>query len=147
MQSLSAKQAQHPSAPTGAVSAVRAVRSKTGKSFEPVTRGGLAKFDDDIKAFWKAKKGAKNERAWAILLTELEKILSKYGEGAMLDQLRLGTQAGTWNSISCARYEQFSKPRSGPGSQPEHKHPAAREFRNGRFVDEPVTNPILKDLF
>ena len=148
MQSLPAKQAQHRSLPTEAVSAVEALPQKKAKKFEPVTMRGLEKFEEDIKAFWKAKKGAKNERAWSILLTELSKILTKYGEAAMLEQLRLGTQAGTWSSISCSRYEQFSKPRSGPASQPEVRHPASRVFTAAKgFDDGPTTNPILKDMF
>jgi hypothetical protein len=152
-----------PSPPTEVVSAVKAVKSRREK-FEPLLSDPkLEKFKDDIFAFWKAKKGAKNERAWSILLTELGKIQSKYGDAVMLDQLQLGTQAGTWNSISLNRYEQF-KPKSHTAAEPQYKHPAYRDaadvlaesdriaqqnlehLRRKQEESEPATGP-LADLF
>lgn len=132
-----------PSLPTEVVSAVKSRREK----FEPLLSDPkLEKFKDDIFAFWKAKKGAKNERAWSILLIELGKIQSKYGDAVMLDQLQLGTQAGTWNSISLNRYEQF-KPKGYSAAQEQpSNHPASRVFTAADF-DMPNPDNPLKELF
>ena len=135
-----------PSLPTEVVPAVKAVRSRR-ENFEPLLSDPkLEKFKDDILAFWKAKKGAKNERAWSILQTELGKIQSKYGDAVMLDQLQLGTQAGTWNSISLNRYEQF-KPKGYSAAQEQpSNHPASRVFTAADF-DMPNPDNPLKELF
>lgn len=108
-----------------------------------MTRGRLEKFDADIQDFWKSKKGAKNSRAWSLLQTELEKILDKYGETILVEQLHLGTQMGTWRGISLTRYEQF-KPKAA-AKEPEFKHPASKVFTAKDF-DVP-RNASLEDLF
>ena len=135
-----------PSLPTEVVSAVKAVKSKR-ENFEPrLDAPKLEKFKEDILTFWKAKKGAKNERAWSILLTELGKIQSKYGDSILLDQLQLGTQAGTWSSISLNRYEQF-KPKGYSAAQEQpSNHPASRVFTAADF-DMPNPDNPLKELF
>jgi len=106
----------------------------------------LEQHEELIREFWAVKGGSKGDTAWKLLMTELTKLQDKHGDAVVTEQLHLAIN-GKWQGISAARYEQFKAPKGGAPAQPEFKHPAAREFRNGRFVDEPVTNPILKDLF
>ena len=150
-EAVEASRPQHPLAETSTPTTPSVAVVPKAKKFEPVvTRGGLQKFEAEILAFWKVKKGAKNEQAWSMLLTELEKIQAKHGDAVVLEQLQLGVQSGTWSSISLARYEQF-KPKPGRPNEVAEvpKHPASRLFQNGRFVDEdgPTTNPALQGLF
>jgi hypothetical protein len=55
---------------------------------------------------------------------------------------------GKWKGITEANYTRFL-PKGNTPTQPESKHPSAREFRNGRFVDEapPATGAVLDGLF
>ena len=101
-----------------------------------------------IREFWKHKKGSKGQVAWKLLTAELEKIRSAYGLPVVSEQLQLAIN-GKWQGITLRNYENFSAPKGNTPPQPVHKHPAAREFRNGRFVDEdgPTTNPALEGLF
>ena len=101
-----------------------------------------------IEEFWRVKRGSKSHQGWALLMTELTKLQKLYGDEVVAEQLRLAAN-GLWKGVSVRLYEQFKTQWGNTPAQPEHKHPAAREFRNGRFVDEdgPTTNPALEGLF
>lgn len=102
-----------------------------------------------IEEFWRVKKGSKGDTAWKLLQTELGKLQASYGDAVVAEQLKMAIN-GKWAGVSASRYEQFRAPRGGQQQPPEQvKHPASREFRNGRFVDEegPTTNPALAGLF
>lgn len=105
-----------------------------------------------LTEYWRGyKAGRKSKPAAATLVNGLRKIAEKYGQQVALDQLELAC-AYSWENITLANYERFGLPTrkgGGPAVMPEVKHPASREFRNGRFVDEdgPTTNPALAGLF
>jgi hypothetical protein len=101
-----------------------------------------------IEEFWRVKRGSKSEQGWKLLMTELEKLQKLYGDPVVEEQLRLASN-GLWKGISVRLYEQFKAPKGATPAQPEHKHPASREFRGGRFVDEepPATNPVTAGMF
>ena len=104
----------------------------------------LVPFADLIAEFWKGKKGSKGETALNLLITNLSRIHAKYGADVVKEQLQLGISAKTWNSITLTNYERFAL--KGPtAAQPQVKHPAAREFRNGRFLDEPEASGGVLD--
>jgi hypothetical protein len=111
-------------------------------------RPNLEPFADLIQDFWKIKGGSKNDRAWSLLQTELTKLQKAHGDEVTRHQIELAIN-GKWKGITEANFTRFSAPKGNAFAQPEFKHPAAREFRNGRFVDEdgPTTNPVLKELF
>jgi hypothetical protein len=97
-----------------------------------------------LQEFWSVKKGTRSERAWKRLCNKLSNFAPKDREPA----LQAACNAG-WADIyeplpPRARTGQFG----GYGIEPDSKHPASREFRNGRFVDEepPATNPALAGL-
>jgi len=102
----------------------------------------------ELTTFWKEyKAGRKSRAAAALLITGCQNLLDKYGEQVLREQIELAS-ANNWQSITLKGYEQFGLPRR-PGNapaQPEYKHPAARVFQGGRFVDEdgPTTNPVLE---
>jgi hypothetical protein len=126
--------------------------SSSSKIIKPIVSMSLsAELEPEaelIREFWRLKKGSKGETAWKLLTGELLKIRSKHGNTVMREQLELAIN-GKWQGITLRNYENFSAPKGNTPAQPEHKHPAAREFRNGRFVDEdgPTTNPALEGLF
>jgi hypothetical protein len=100
-----------------------------------------------IEEFWRIKKGSKGETAWKLLMTELDKIRTKHGLGVVREQLQLAIN-GKWQGITLKNYEQFSAPKGNAPAQPETRHPASRVFTADRgFDDEPITNPVLKELF
>jgi len=100
-----------------------------------------------IEEFWRIKKGSKGETAWKLLMTELDKIRKKHGLGVVHEQLQLAIN-GKWQGVTLKNYEQFSAPKGNTPAQPETRHPASRVFTADRgFDDEPVTNPILSELF
>ena len=105
----------------------------------------LARHEELVTEFWKVKKGSKGETAWKLLNAELTKLQAKYGDAVVEEQLQLAIN-GKWAGIRLSNYEQFKAPKGNAPAQPEFKHPAARVFRNGRFVDEdgPTTNPVLE---
>jgi hypothetical protein len=105
---------------------------------------GLADLADLLREFWSVKKGTRSERAWNRLCNKLSTFAPKDREPA----LQAACNAG-WADIyepvpPRARTGMFG----GFGTEPEGKHPASREFRNGRFVDEetPVANQVLRGL-
>ena len=94
--------------------------------------------------FGKVKKGDRGEHGAKLAATGLRKIGEKYSWDIAREQLDLAVN-NRWNGISLSNYEKFL-PKAATAAQAEFKHPAAREFRNGRFVDEdgPTTNPALE---
>ena len=104
-----------------------------------------------LTEYWRDyKAGRKSKPAASTLINGLRKIAEKYGQQVALDQLELAC-AYNWENITLANYERFGLPvRKGSGGpvEPQTKHPASREFRNGRFVDEepPATNSALAGL-
>jgi hypothetical protein len=126
--------------------------SSSSKTLKPIVSMSLpAELEPEaelIREFWKLKKGSKGETAWKLLTGELLKIRSKHGNTVMREQLELAIN-GKWQGITLRNYENFSAPKGNTPAQPEHKHPAARVFQGGRFVDEdgPTTNPALEGLF
>jgi len=114
------------------------------ESIEDEIPAELAQHKALIAEFWQAKKGSKGETAWNLLIGQLGKIQAKYGPTVCAEQLQLAINA-PWQSITLQKMEQFM-PKGATPAQAEHKHPAAREFRNGRFVDEPATGGVLDGL-
>jgi Arc/MetJ-type ribon-helix-helix transcriptional regulator len=105
----------------------------------------------ELLSFWSEyKAGKKTRAAAALLITGCQDLLDKYGEKVLREQIALAC-ANNWQSITLKGYEQYGLPRriGGAPAQPEVKHPASREFRGGRFVDEepPVTNPVTAGMF
>lgn len=103
----------------------------------------LADLDELLREFWSVKKGTRSERAWKRLCNKL----STFAPKDRVPALQAACNAG-WADI----YEPVPpRPRAGQfgGIEAEVRHPASREFRNGRFVDEdgPTTNPALAGLF
>jgi len=78
----------------------------------------LEAHDDLIRAFWKAKAGAKTDAGWKLLMTELAKIQDKYGDRVVREQLELAA-ASRWKGISLRNYEQFGLQASRQASRGE----------------------------
>ena len=109
----------------------------------------LADYKADLLCYWREDKaGKKSESAAKTLISSCRAIRDRYGDKVLRSQIELARGYG-WENITLSNYEKFGLPRSrgGAPAQPEHKHPAAREFRNGRFVDEPTTGGVLEGLF
>lgn len=107
----------------------------------------LSAHEDLIQDFWKLKKGSKNDRAWSLLQTELQKIQKAHGDEAVSEQLQLAIN-GKWASVTLRNYQQFSAPKSVTPAYREQSenHPASRVFTAKDF-DAPTSNPFLQDLF
>ena len=89
------------SPPTEAVQAVKP------KSWKPILLyAQLEKFEDLIFAFWRVKKGSKNEIAWKRLQNQLVKLLDAYGASVVEDQLELAIN-NKWHGVDFNKYEQF----------------------------------------
>ena len=71
---------------------------------------GLTPHEDLIRDFWRTKKGSKGERAWNLLMGQLESIKVRYGNDVVREQLELAIN-GRWTSITLANYEKF-KPKT-----------------------------------
>ena len=97
---------------------------------------GLTPHEDLIRDFWRTKKGSKGERAWNLLMGQLENIKVRYGNDVVREQLELAIN-GRWTSITLANYEKFKPQQKGGAApqQPEFKHPAARVFAFGEWQD------------
>ena len=100
---------------------------------------------DTFVQFGKVKKGDRGEHGAKLAATGLRKIGEKYGWDVAREQLDLAVN-NRWNGISLSNYEKFL-PKATAAAQAEYNHPAYRVFtaENG-FGDEPVTNPVLKEL-
>ena len=111
----------------------------------------LCDYKTDLLAYWREDKGGKKSEAAArTLINGCRAIRDRYGDKVLRDQIELARGYG-WENITLRNYEAHGLPK-GKGNtpaQPEHKHPAARVFQGGRFVDEdsPATNPALEGLF
>ena len=102
----------------------------------------LRDFDQQIRDFWKVKKGSKNKTAWARQMTQLIAILKKYGPRALGEQLDEAALKGTWQAITLKNYEEFGVKRS--GGEAEFKHPAHQVFTAEEHYAKPewdVTPP------
>lgn len=147
VQSVQAVQTSTPQKPS---QPEEAVQSSRGKSSEPLSlTPQLEKFDDLVREFFRLKKGSKSKTAWSHLMTGLTKIQDKYGDDVVHEQLMAAIN-GRWAGITLKNYEEFGKAKPKPAwqQQEEIKHPASRVFTAERgFDDEPVTNPLLKDVF
>jgi len=151
---------KQPAPPTGVVS------SEDGKNFEPKKKALRARevsasrdpfarraldralVPDDLKDcadlivdFWSVKKGTRSEKAATRLFERLR---------AMGDQEQREALATAYDAQWATVYPpKPNAPAQGKWTQPEQRHPASREFRNGRFVDEdtPSDNTVLEGLF
>ena len=63
-----------------------------------------------IRDFWRTKRGSKGQRAWTLLMGQLEAIQAKYGASVAQEQLELAIN-GRWQSVTLANYERF-KPKA-----------------------------------
>jgi len=104
---------------------------------------------EELFEFWSAKGGMITLRAWKGLLRECEKIRADAAGGmaVLKEEITKAAERGQ-QGIEYSRWMAFGVNRFAKGAtpaQPEVRHPASREFRGGRFVDEPVTNPLFKD--
>lgn len=107
----------------------------------------LEPFTDLIEEFWRVKKGSKSSNAWALLMTELQKINASYGKERTEEQLQLGIN-GLWKGITMRNFQRFETPSKGASKEPEHRHPASRVFTAEKgFEDGPASNPALEGLF
>ena len=68
---------------------------------------GLTPHEDLIRDFWRTKKGSKGERAWNLLMGQLESIKVRHGSDVVREQLELAIN-GRWTSITLANYERFA---------------------------------------
>jgi len=105
----------------------------------------LKPFEELIEDFWRIKGGSKGSRAWSLLQTELGKILKAHGSAVVEQQLQLAIN-GKWKGITFANFNRFDQPAKGQ-QQVETKHPASRVFTAKDGFAEPVSNPMLKELF
>lgn len=93
------------------------------------------------------KQAIGTEQAWKTSQNALLAILCVHGRKVVEDTVAAALASG-WKGIR-ESYAIVPKPAS-PNQPPEpSRHPASREFRNGRFVDEdvPTTNAMLQGLF
>ena len=88
----------------------------------------LRDFDQQIRDFWKVKKGSKNRTAWNRQMTQLIAMLDKYGPRVVGEQLDEGALKGTWQAITVKQYEQWGKPKNN-GFEPMQNHPAQKVFK------------------
>ena len=85
------------------------------------------------------------EQAWNASQNALLSILRVHGRKVVQDTVTAALANG-WRGF---RESYAVLPKAASRNQPPEptRHPAAREFRNGKFVDEePVTNPVLAGL-
>ena len=72
--------------------------------------GSLFHHTELIRDFWRTKRGSKGQRAWTLLMGQLEAIQAKYGASVAQEQLELAIN-GRWQSVTLANYERF-KPKA-----------------------------------
>jgi hypothetical protein len=109
----------------------------------------LEPFWDKILAFWKVKKGSKSNQAFALQVTELEKILDDLGKDVLIEQLDSACLAGTWKQINYRRTVQFTEMEKKRKPEPDLKHPAYKVHtaKDLGYDNGPTTNTVLKELF
>ena len=92
---------------TNSPALTEAVSAVQPKSWKPILLyAQLEKFEDLIFAFWRVKKGSKNEIAWKRLQNQLVKLLDVYGASVVEDQLELAIN-NKWHGVDFNKYEQF----------------------------------------
>lgn len=92
-----------------------------------------------IVEFWAVKKGVRSERVWNRICDKLRGWVPKERKESLERSISNG-----WGDVFEPPAPRFTRTNQPP--EPT-RHPAAREFRNGKFVDEePVTNPVLAGL-
>lgn len=144
-------------APSTVLSSTRCTR-KTRKQTAYIDIGGLIDsellfFADDLKTWWAlrrkqhGKQAIGTEQAWKASQNALLAILRVHGRKVAQDTVTAALANG-WRGIRESYAVLPKAVRANEAPEPT-RHPASREFRNGRFVDEelPVTNPILKGAF
>jgi len=89
---------------------------------EKIVPDDLKHIESLILEFWKSKKGAKTIEAWKRQNTEYRKIIEKYGDDVLKDQLDAGILAGTWKGCTIKNYELIRKINN-PFVEEEKVHP------------------------
>lgn len=106
---------------------------------EDLVPAELADCSGLLLEFWTVKKGTRSQAVWNRICNKLR----AWSTDQRREALERAIAAG-WGDVfdpPAPRAPGLSK-----ASEPS-RHPAAREFRNGRFVDEePVSNPVLAGL-
>jgi len=133
--------AEEPKASPSSSSSYSSIKKNTKKEINQC----LEQHEELIREFWAAKGGSRGDTAWKLLMTELSKLHDAYGPAVVAEQLQLAIN-GKWQGISLARYEQFKAPRGGAPAQPEHKHPAARDFTAERIARERAEQDRLETI-
>lgn len=91
------------------------------------------------------KQAIGTEQAWNASQNALKAILRVHGRKVAQDTVTAALANG-WRGFR-ESYAVLPKPTSRNQPPEPTRHPAAREFRNGKFVDEePATNPVLAGL-
>ena len=83
----------------------------------------LIEFEPLIRAFWKAKKGAKTARSWAFVMSECKKILSKHGSDVLSNQL-IQAEAQQWKGITLSNFEMYGLPPKAAGGMTDADYAA-----------------------
>ena len=99
----------------------------------------LTDFDQQIRDFWKVKKGSKSAVAWKQQMTQLIAIHKKHGAKVLGDQLDEAALKGTWQAITLKNYEQWGKgtPRGFTPQEADLKHPAHKVFKADDHYSKP----------
>lgn len=71
----------------------------------------LKPYKEQIETFWAVKKGAKSNRSYNLLISELAKIKNITSEQAFLDQLEIGT-ANRWQGMTLKNFQAFGQDNS-----------------------------------
>lgn len=92
-------------------------RAKTGD-----IPAGLLPVEQELLSFWAEKAGTSSQRAWRVLLTELEKIQHAPGGGTEVvrEQLNQATQAG-WRSVTHTNWLAYGQKRQSGQQRPMTK--------------------------
>ena len=106
----------------------------------------LQDFDQQIRDFWKVKKGSKNKTAWTRQMTQLIAILDKYGPRVLGEQLDEGALKGTWQAITLKQYEQWGTGKPGAIEAPHTAHPASKVFKASDLDWPERTHPLMESL-
>ena len=106
----------------------------------------LRDFDQQIRDFWKVKKGSKNKTAWTRQMTQLIAILDKYGPRVLGEQLDEGALKGTWQAITLKQYEQWGTGKPGAIEEPQTAHPASKVFKASDLDWLEPAHPLMEAL-
>lgn len=81
----------------------------------------LKPYKEQIETFWAVKKGAKSNRSYNLLISELAKIKNITSEQAFLDQLEIGT-ANRWQGMTLKNFQAFGQNSIQPSKPWEQPH-------------------------